>query len=61
MLQLDFKGYDDSGNFIVENPPMPLRKRFPIGVNTIKINFTNKGTEYKLNFTPKGGEAKLKE
>ena len=61
MLQLDFKGYDDSGNFIVDNPPMPLRKRFPIGINTIKINFTSKGTEYKLNFTPKGGEAKLKE
>jgi len=57
MLQLDFKGYDDSGNFIPEAPPVPLSKRFPIKIIDLGIEFGKEGTQYKLHFVSNGQEA----
>ena len=59
ILQLDFKGYDDAGR------PMPVnkkfRKRFPIILNQVKINLSNKGTEYKVTFAPYAHLSYMKE
>ena len=52
MLQIDFKGFDDSGNPIPETEMLRHRKRFPITILTAKVNLTNKGSEYALTFAP---------
>lgn len=50
MLQLDFTGYDDSGNIVPVNKT--FRKRFPIEFSGIKIKVGNKGTEYQVEYFP---------
>ena len=48
MLQIDFKGFDDSGNPIPETEMLRHRKRFPITILTAKVNLTNKKREQKI-------------
>lgn len=52
MLQLEFKGYDDKGNFIPESQTVLHKKRFPIVMKKMKLSVTGKGAEYKIDFAP---------
>lgn len=54
MLQLEFKGYDESGNEIPGAKEITTyRKRFPIRLLQVKVDISNKGTEYKITFRPR--------
>jgi hypothetical protein len=57
MLQLDFFGYDDSGNPIPREKSRYLRKRFPVTIASIKLEARGTGTEYKLEMNPNGHRA----
>ena len=52
MLQLDFHGYDDNGNSIPAGQSNLYRKRFPIKIQTMEIDVTQKGTQYRCEFVP---------
>ena len=54
MLQLDFKGFDDSGNQVPDADIAVYRKRFPINLLGIKVYVSTKGAEYKIDFSPIG-------
>jgi hypothetical protein len=54
MLQLDFVGYDDTGAMIPTSATNIYRKRFPINILEMKIEVTQRGTEYKLEFAAMG-------
>ena len=57
LLELNFTGYDDSGNPILDPPPLPLKKRFPIQIVNLSVEFGKEGTQYKIEFASKGQEA----
>lgn len=57
MLQLDFTGYDDSGNPLPASTTTLYRKRFPIRFTGVKVNVTNKGAEYKINYYALGHQS----
>jgi hypothetical protein len=50
ILQLEFSGYDDAGNIIANSTSNLYKKRFPILLLDVKINLTQKGTEYRIAF-----------
>lgn len=54
MLQIEFKGYDDAGNPLPSSQTDIYRKRFPININGIKVEVTNKGAEYRVEYTAIG-------
>jgi hypothetical protein len=56
MLQIDFYGYDDSGN-LLNNPLDDYRKFIPIRIRKVDTKITNKGTEYKISASPYNHEA----
>ena len=54
MLQLDFFGYDDNGNFIPAANAAAMSKRFPINITKCKVEVTNHGATYDIEFAPTG-------
>jgi hypothetical protein len=61
ILQLEFTGYDESGNPIANSTSNVYKKRFPIRITNIAISVTTKGTEYKIKFTKDSHEGLTKE
>jgi len=57
MLQVDFRGYDDSGEPIPQSQMATFRKRFPIKILTMAVSVTSRGAEYKLTFCSAGAVA----
>lgn len=53
MLEIDFYGTDE--NYIVQPKSLAdgqLKKRLPILITRVSVNFTSRGTEYKVTFVP---------
>jgi hypothetical protein len=57
LLQIDFRGYDDSGEPIPESQMSTFRKRFPIKILTMAVSVTSRGAEYKITFCSAGAVA----
>jgi len=57
MLQVDFTGFDEKGNPIPVSTSKLYRKRFPIRLLQMKIELTDKGTQYTISFSASGHEA----
>jgi hypothetical protein len=57
LLQLEFKGYDDTGEPMPSSLTTHLRRRFPVILKNIKVGMTNKGAEYNIDFTATGSKA----
>ncbi len=56
MLQIDFYGYDDSGN-LLSNPLEDFRKFIPVRLIKMDTKVTAKGTEYQVQCAPYNHEA----
>ena len=57
MLQIDFRGYDDSGEPIPPAKMSTFRKRFPIKILNMAVSVTSRGAEYKIDFCSAGAVA----
>lgn len=57
LLQIDFTGYDDSGNPLPSSQTNIYRKRFPIRITGFKVEVTGKGAEYRIEFAGANGAA----
>jgi hypothetical protein len=57
LLQVDFFGYDDAGNPIPREQTELYRKRWPIRLTNMKIDFNGGGSKYDCDFTPQAHEA----
>ena len=57
LLQVDFFGYDDAGKPIPVEQTELYRKRWPIRITNMKIDFNNGGTKYGCDFVPCSHEA----
>jgi hypothetical protein len=59
LLQIDFRGYDDTGAMITNNQTGLFRKRFPIRLATMKMKVSNAGTKYSCTATPSNFEVSM--
>jgi hypothetical protein len=57
LLQVDFFGYDDAGNPIPKEQTELYRKRLPIRIINMKIDFNNGGSKYACEYVPCSHEA----
>ena len=56
MLQLEFRGYDDTGAPMPDSEMVLHRKRFPIVMKHMKLSVSGKGAEYRIEFAPAGAQ-----